>query len=84
MKNFYVRKPVSIYELTKLQPIYKANYIGNSKYESQKVGTEKVPLVERGMVGIEAFFTGRKPRAVKRMWAIWRARRSKVGQLRLI
>lgn len=83
MKNLFVRKATSIYQLTKSKPIFKSSYIGNGKYEATKVGEEKIPLVERGMVGIEAFFTARKTRLVKQMWAIWRARRSRVGQLKL-
>jgi len=84
MKNLAVRKAVSIYELSRLEPIFKADYIGDGKYKAVEVGKESVPLVERGRVGIDAFFTARKTSLTRQMWAIVRARRARVGQLRLL
>lgn len=84
MKNFCVRKAVSIFELTTMEPVYKAQSLGNGKYEATKVGEKKVPLVERGMVGIEAFFTVRTATPKKQMWAIVRVRRARMGQLSLL
>lgn len=84
MKNLGIHKSVSIFSLVKLKPIFKASYVGDGKYEAKEVGKKEVPLVERGMVGIEAFFTVRKTTLKKQMWAIVRVRRARMGQLRLL
>lgn len=84
MKTLGIHKAISIFSLVKLEPIYKAEALGNGKYKAKEVGKEEVPLVERGFVGIDAFFTARKTTLKKQMWAIVRVRRARVGQLRLL
>jgi len=84
MKTLGVHKAVSIFEMTKLEPIYKANRGEDGKYTTTVVGKREVPLIERGQVGIYGFYIARKTSLKKQMWAIWRLRRSRAGQLRLM
>ncbi len=83
MKNLGVRKTKSVYELTRLVPVRKVEYIGDGKYKSVEIGKEEELLVERGQLR-DSFFLARKTTAVKFMWAMVRVRRARVGQLKLL
>lgn len=85
IKNFCVRKAVSVYDLFRWEPVYKSEYYGNGQSgPRKKVGEEKVFLVEKGNLR-DSLFLGRKPTSVvKPLWAIVRVRRARTGQLKLL